>query len=230
MYFRKFASSASLAAIFIIALMSAPVVAKDKLPEVDSDGLQLVKDRKVYAAYARPGTDLSIYTKVKLLDCYVDFVKDWQKDYNMDQIGLNGRVRDKDVETIKQRLGAEFTNIFTKVLNEKGFPVVTEAGPDVLLLRPALLNVDVAAPDLQTAARQGVLVRSAGSMTLYAEIYDSATSTLIARVADPQADSDGLAQVANRVTNKAAPDRILRRWAELLTQRLGETTHKQAGD
>lgn len=226
MNFKKLASSVSIATIFIVALMSAPVVAKDKLPEVDSDGLQLVKDRKVYAAYAKPGTDLSIYTKVKLLDCYVDFVKDWQKDYNMDQLGLNGRIRDKDAEAIKQKLADEFTKEFTKVLTEKGFPVVTDVGPDVLLLRPALINVDIAAPDLQTAARQGALVTSAGSMTLYAEIYDSATSTLIARVVDPQADNDGLAQVANRVTNKAAADRILRRWAELLTQHLGEATHK----
>lgn len=226
MNFKKLASLVSIATIFIVALMSAPVVAKDKLPEVDSDGLQLVKDRKVYAAYAKPGTDLSIYTKVKLLDCYVDFVKDWQKDYNMDQLGLNGRIRDKDAEAIKQKLADEFTKEFTKVLTEKGFPVVTDVGADVLLLRPALINVDIAAPDLQTAARQGALVTSAGSMTLYAEIYDSATSTLIARVVDPQADNDGLAQVANRVTNKAAADRILRRWAELLTQHLGEATHK----
>ena len=229
MNFRKLVSVASISAIFIATLMSAPVIAKDKLPEVDSDGLQLVKDRKVYAAYAKPGTDLSIYTKVKLLDCYVDFVKDWQKDYNMDQIGLNGRVRDKDAEAIKQRLADEFTKEFTKVLTEKGFPVVTDVGADVLLLRPALINVDVAAPDIATAGRQGTLVRSAGSMTLYVEMYDSATSTLIARVVDPQSDKEGMAKVANRVTNKAAADRILRHWAELLAKHLGDATHKQAG-
>ncbi len=64
-------------------------------------------------------------------------------------------------------------------MTEKGFPVVDEAGPDVLLLRPALINVDVAAPDIMTAGMQNTYVRSAGAMTLYMEMYDSATSTLI---------------------------------------------------
>ena len=59
-------------------------------------------------------------------------------------------------------------------------------------------------------------------MTLYMEMYDSATSTLIARVVDPQADNEGFAQRANRVTNKAAADRMLRHWAELLAKHLEE--------
>lgn len=217
----------SIAAIFIVAMMNAPVMAKDKLPEVDSDGLHLVKDRKVYAAYAKPGADLSGYDKVMLVGCFVDFVKDWQRDYNMDVIGLNGRVTDKDAETIKKRLADEFAKVFTEVLTKKGYPVVTESGPGVLLLRPALINVDVAAPDLTTVVRQGALVNSAGGMTLYMELYDSATNTLIGRVADPQADDNDVAHVANRVTNKAAADLILRHWADLLAKRLDEATHKK---
>jgi hypothetical protein len=229
MNFTRLVNPVSIAAIFIAVVMSGPVIAKDKLPEVDSDGLHLVKDRKVYAAYAKPGVDLSQYDKVMLVGCYVDFVKDWQKDYNLDVIGLNGRVSDKDAETIKTRLADEFAKVFTEVLTKKGYPVVTDSGPGVLLLRPALINVDVVAPDVNMAVRQGALVNSAGGMTLYMEFYDSATSTLIGRVADPQADDGGLAHVANRVTNKAAADLILRRWADMLVKRLDEVTHKQAG-
>ena len=169
-----FASLTTIAGIFLAVLMSGPVSAKDKLPEVDSDGLHLVKDTKVYAAYAKPGADLSAYDKVMLVDCFVDFAKNWQRDYNLDQVGLNGRVTDKDAETIKQRLADEFKKEFTKRLNEKGFPVVDAVGPGVLLLRPALINVDVVAPDVNTAGRQAAIVRSAGGMTLYVEMYDSA--------------------------------------------------------
>jgi len=229
MHFRKLVNLTSLAAIFVAVSISGPVIAKDKLPEVDSDGLHLVKDRKVYAAYAKPGADLSGYDKIMLVGCYVDFVKDWQRDYNMDVIGLNGRVTDKDAETIKKRLADEFAKVFTEVLTKKGYPVVTESGPGVLLLRPALINVDVVAPDLNTAVRQGALVNSAGGMTLYMEFYDSATSTLIGRVADPQADDNGVAHIANRVTNKAAADLILRHWADLLVKHLDEATHKKSG-
>jgi len=229
MQFWKFVKLTLISAVFVAVSMGGQVIAKDKLPEVDSDGLHLVKDRKVYAAYAKPGADLSGYDKVMLVGCFVDFVKDWQRDYNMDVIGLNGRVTDKDAETIKQRLADEFSKVFTEVLTKKGYPVVTASGPGVLLLRPALINVDVVAPDLNTVVRQGALVNSAGGMTLYMELYDSATNTLIGRVADPQADDGGLAHVANRVTNKAAADLILRHWADLLVKRLDEATHKNTG-
>lgn len=208
--------------------MSVAVSAKDKLPEVDSDGLHLVKDRQVYAAYAKPGTDLGIYDKVMLVGCFVDFVKDWQKDYNMEQVNLDGRVTDKDAEEIKTRLANEFAKVFTKVLTKNGFPVVTESAPDVLLLRPALINVDVAAPWIPTAAPEGQLVNSAGGMTLYLEMYDSATDTLIARVVDPQADDNDLTRVANSVTNKAAADLILTHWADLLVKHLGAATQSKS--
>jgi hypothetical protein len=226
----SFTLATTIAVIFTSALLSLPVFAKEELPEVDSDGLHLVKSSKVRAAYIKPGTDLSQYSKVMLIDCYVDFVKDWEKNYNLDQIGLSGRIRDKDAEAIKKRLAEEFNKVFTKELTEKGFPVVDAAGPDVLLLRPALINVDVAAPDIMTAGIQNTYVRSAGAMTLYMEMYDSATSTLIARVVDPKADDDGFAKQANRVTNKAAADRILRYWAGLLAKHLDDEAHKNAGN
>ena len=111
-------------------------------------------------------------------------------------------------------------------MTKKGFPVVEDAAADVLLLRPALINVDVTAPDVLSAGMQTTLIRSAGDMTLYLEMYDSSTSTLLARVIDPQADDEGFAQAANRVTNKVAADRILRHWADLLAKHLGHVTQK----
>ena len=210
----------------LAALLSAPAMAKkEQLPEVDQDGLHLIKDSKVAVAYTKPGASLEPYTRLKILDCFVDFQKDWQRDYNMDQLGLDGRITDKDAEEIKKNLAAEFNKVFTEVLTKKGFAIVDDVGPDVLLLRPALINVDVAAPDVARIGMSRTYVRSAGAMTLYMEFYDSATSTLLARVVDPQADSDALAQQANRVTNRAAADRILRSWAELLATHLGEVKH-----
>jgi hypothetical protein len=205
------------------ALLCAPAIAKkEQLPEVDKDGLHLLKDTEVAVAYAKPGASLDPYTKLKILDCFVDFQKDWQRDYNMNEIGLDGRVTDKDAEAIKKGLADEFKKVFTDVLTKKGHEVVDDVGPDVLLLRPALINVDVVAPDVNRVGMARTFVRSAGEMTLYMEFYDSATSTLLARVVDPQADNEGFAQQADRVTNKAAADRILRSWAELLSKHLGE--------
>jgi hypothetical protein len=66
-------------------------------------------------------------------------------------------------------------------------------------------------------------------MTLYMELYDSATSELLARVIDPREDPGVMAGPANRVTNKAAADRIISRWANLLATHLSEVKQGGAG-
>lgn len=209
-------------------LLATSAIAKDKLPEVDQDGLHLIKDSKVAVAYARPGANLGQYSKVILLDCYVEFKKNWERDYNMDAIGLEGRVSDKDMERAKKGLAEAFREVFTETLTKDGHELVEEVGPDVLLLRPAIVNLDVAAPDMMRSSRGNTWVESAGSMTLYMELYDSASNTIIARVADPRADPDRGAQIANRVTNKAAAERIIRSWAELLSSHLSEVKQTAA--
>lgn len=228
---KKIVRAVWLTAVFTCAvLFCAPSIAKEgPLPEVDKDGLHLLRDTKVAVAYAKPGASLDPYTKVKILDCFVDFQKDWQRDYNLNEIGLDGRVTDKDAEAVKTELAAEFNKVFSKELTKAGFEVVDDVGPDVLLLRPALVNVDVVAPDVRVGMGR-TFVRSAGSMTLYMELYDSATSTLLARVVDPQEDDQAFAQEANKVTNKAAADRILRAWAELLAKHLGEVKNAKSSN
>lgn len=203
-------------------LLASSAIAKDKLPEVDQDGLHLIKDSKVAVAYARPGANLGQYNKIMLLDCFVEFKKNWERDYNMDAIGLEGRVGDKDMERAKKGLAEAFREVFTETLTKDGHEVVDEVGPGVLLLRPAIINLDVAAPDLMRSSRGNTWVESAGSMTLYMELYDAASNTLIARVADPRADPQMGAQIANRVTNRAAAERMIRSWAELLSSHLSE--------
>ena len=66
-------------------------------------------------------------------------------------------------------------------------------------------------------------VASAGSMTLYLELYDGKTRAIIARIIDPEAaDNVGIAQVSNRVTNTADFDPVVRRWAETLNKHLAQ--------
>lgn len=214
----------------ILAALQGAAVAATKLPEVSSDGLHLLKNTKVRIAYARPGASLKAYERVKLLDCFVQFKKGWQREYNLDEVGLSGRVSDREADEIKQRLAAEFKKVFTERLERRGHPVVEEAASDVLLLRPALLNVDVTAPDTRSAGRDQTYIRSAGSMTLLLELYDSSTGTLLARIIDPQADEQSVATEAGRAVNKQAADRILRRWADLLADHLTDVEQRASGD
>lgn len=199
-----------------LVLLTAAAGAKEKepLPQVSPDGLHLQKSSKSGAVYLKPGADFSQYRRVSILECYVEFEKNWQRDYNRSQVSVDGRVTDKDVERMKTQLAAEFKKVFSNELAKNGgYEVVDVAAPDVLLLRPALLNVEVNAPDLMTAGIGATVVRSAGQMTLYLELWDPTTKTILARVLEAREADETFAQPANRVTNTAAAEDLLRRWA-----------------
>lgn len=211
-----------LLAVLLTGALLAPatVLAAKEPPPVSPEGLELVKHTKHRVVYARPGADLSGYRRVAILDCEVHFEENWQDDYNRSQRSLQYQVRDSDVERMKTDLAAECKKVFSEELSRKdGYAVVDVAAPDVLVLRPGLVDVEVNAPDL----RRGVgatIVRSAGQMTLFLELWDSTSSTLLGRVLDAQADQEGIAERASRVSNKAAADRILKDWAQELRKHL----------
>ncbi len=211
----------SIASGLAITLCSMALAAADAPPATTDDGLELRRSEKTRIVYVRPGADFSQYHRVAIIDCEVHFEKDWQKDYNSSRRRLEDRVDDSDIERIKTGLAAECKKVFAEELQANGgYRLVDVAAPDVLLLRPGLVNVEVNAPDLMTAGPGATVVRSAGQMTLILELWDPVTTTILARVMDAQADQDGFAKRANRVTNKAAADEILRHWAGELRKHL----------
>jgi hypothetical protein len=212
-----------LVGFLLLVMMSTFAVAKAEFPAVSHDGLHLMPDTKLRVVYMKPGADFSEYDKIALLDTYVAFAKNWQREHNEDE-SFDQRVSDKDMKEIQDRVAKEFAKEFTKVLStEGGHQIVTDAGTGVLILRPAIINLEVTAPDLMTAGMSETVVASAGSMTLYLELFDGKTQSIIARIIDPEAaDNVGIAQVANRVTNTADFDRVLRRWAEILNAHLAQ--------
>ena len=211
-------------AIFLLLVVAATTVAaKTSFPAVSHDGLHLMPDTKLRAVYMKPGADLSEYDKIALLATYVAFRKNWQREHNEDET-FDQRINAKQMKEITDRVSKEFNKEFTKVLSTKGgHQIVKDAGEGVLILRPAIINLDVTAPDLMTAGMSETAVASAGSATLYLELYDGKTQAIIARIIDPEAaDNGGLAEVANSVTNTADFDRIVRRWAEILNRHLAQ--------
>lgn len=213
--------------IFLCA-MSIPgvrsVAAKEQtLPEVTVDGLHLVPDSKLAIVYAEPGSSLEPYKRVQLLDPYVAFKKNWERDQRSRSASPLS-LTSKDIERIKTTLASEFRDVFTTVLESGGYPVVNEAGDDVLLIRPAIINLDATAPDTPRAGRSTSYVASAGEMTLYIEAYDSVTGDLLAKALDRKADrsNNSFYTWSNSVTNKAAAERILKGWATILLDALNE--------
>ena len=184
-----------LAIISTLLAFPATEASADDLPRTTHDGLVLLEDSKVRAAYIKPGASLEPYSRLVLLDCYVAFTKDWQKEHNREAVGLGERVSDEDMARIKERLAAEFRKVFSQELEEEGgYEIVDGVGPDVLILRPAIINLNPVAPDVGAPGWSHTLVTSVGQMTLYLELYDGPTGDIIARIVDPEsADRGGMA-------------------------------------
>jgi len=198
---------------------SSPLRAQNSPPTV-VDGLRLRTDTGSSLVYVKPGATFGKYDKVAILDCFVEFDKDWQSNYNSSQVDPSNFVSSDDMNRIKKQLAAAFKQIFTKELQAGGYQVVTSAAPDVLVLRPAIINLRVTAPDLMTPGIDATVVSSAGSATLYLELWDSMTNTLLARAMNSQADQQFGGQIADSVTNTQAADFILKGWADNLRKHL----------
>lgn len=210
--------------ISVILLCSMTAVAsaesRSDVPEYTVEGLKLVENTKHGAnVWAQPGADLSQYERVFIAEPLVAFRKNWQRDQNRGHI----KVRSSDMDRIKNNVAGLFIEVFTEELAKGGYTLANERAEDVLLIRPAIIDLDITAPDVRTTARSQSFTTSAGSMTLYLELVDSETGDLLAKALDRKADRDsGTMQWQTGPANRAAAIRIMRPWAQALREGLDE--------
>lgn len=215
---------------WLVAMLSS--CANMSPPTESFDGLMLVPDTRFAQVYVRPGADLSTYTAFGLTPCQVAFRKNWQRDQNQSTINLSSRVTQEDVSRIKDRLSAECDRTFRAALEQAPpYKLVDQfnTGEHVLVLRPAIINLDIAAPDVMGAGRQRTYTTEAGQMTLSLEGVDATTGEILVRVVDRRRSLDtGRLQWTNSVTNQADARRILNRWASQFREGLDEITRAGA--
>jgi hypothetical protein len=187
-------------------------------PPKEWDGLQLRSSKSVDRLYVRPDASLADYKRVRLERLHVQFDKNWRPN---DSRQGSYRLTKEDFERIKTRLADEFAKVFTKELAKGGYNVTDEAGPDVLDVTPIVVDLYVNAPDKMMPGRSYTYSAEAGRMTLVAELRDSETQQILARAIDAQRDTTtSTFQISNSVTNAAAAQRIISRWASALRKAL----------
>jgi len=220
-----------LLSVLALAIASTPALAKKKeeLPEYTVDGLKRVENPENLAiVYAEPGANLSQYSRVYITQPYVAFKKNWQRDQNR---GIPMRVTTKDMDRIKINVAEIFMEVFTEVLDESGYELADERAEDVLIVKPAIIDLDVNAPDTMTAGRSHTFTQHAGSMTLYIELYDSATDDLLAKALDPAADrQSAFMQWQTGPANRQAGKRMMKPWAEALRDGLDRARKETGGN
>jgi len=208
-------------------LLSFPLIATNELPQVTAEGLERVPDTRLRVVYAEPGIDLSTYSKLLLIEPQVAFRKDWRRDINRNNPFT---ITPQDMQNIRTELAAMFYEILISKLEAGNYFLVKEQGEDVLIIRPAILDLNVNAPDTARATTTRSLSRSAGDMTLYLELRDSVTGDILAKALDYQADHSNVTTfVRDNTRNEQAARRILDQWAQILLSGLDETMRVASG-
>ena len=213
--------------VISLVVASGLSMANEERPQTTIEGLQLIEDSNLALVYAEPGIDWSQYNKIYLEDPYIAFKKGWLRSQNRHQ---PGKISVDDMTKIKVELSSLFMDVFATTLEEGGYELVNQPAEDVLLVRPAIINLDVVAPDNNSPGITRTYSETAGEMTLYMELYDSISGDMIAKALDRKEDrKTGYFEWKNRVTNRAAANRILKVWANVLKEGLDDARASSSG-
>lgn len=197
-----------------MTLLISPVAVQAEEGTSSFENLVPVDDAQVAVAFIDPKADFSVFERVMILDTYVSFRSGWERDQRRGTRGT--RISSSDMERIKARVSELFNSVFIEALEaDDGFEVVSEPDYDVLLVRAAIIDLDVTAPDAPAAGRSRTYVANSGAATLYIELYDSVSGQIIGRAFDRQSarNANSMMRWTNRATNTADARRVFRGWA-----------------
>jgi hypothetical protein len=183
---------------------------------MSKDGLQKASVRNIDMVYVRPGATLAPYKRVKLDPVKVAFSPSW----NPDRTGSSMKLSTQEKENIRSTVARLVEAEFARELQAGGrYQVTTDSGPDVLRVQAGIVNLYINAPDTGPG-RSRTIVTSAGEMTLIAELTDSTSGQVVARVADRREATDSRLQLSNSFVNESEGRLIAASWARALKKAL----------
>lgn len=210
-----FRSFYRLALLSLVMTVAANGLAADEVGLFEN--LEPIEGATAALAEIDPAADFTVFKRIMILDTFVAFRSGWARDQRRGSSRL--RISESDMERIKTGVAELFKQVFTEVLEaDDGYQVVNEVGEDVLLLRPAIIDLDVTAPDTMSPGRTTVYTTSTGAATLYIELYDSVTGQIVGRAADRTVirRAGEMLSWSNRASNTADARRMFRSWATAL--------------
>ncbi len=212
-----------LLSLLIVACTSAPPALQTG-PDAERtfDGLVRVDNSRFRDAWADPEIDFSQYNKVMPGGARFEFRavsktggRTALSRGNRSEFWISDANRDKLVDTV--------SGVFKEELSKaQGWDIVEEVGPDVLILRGAMLDIVSFVPP-EMIGRGEIYLSSIGEATLVVEGIDSMSGEVVFRAVDRRStNSTGR---ASTVTTWSEVRRAARRWATILREGL-ESIHK----
>ncbi len=174
-----------LLSLFIVACTSAPPALQTG-PEAERtfDGLVRVDNSRFRDAWADPEVDFSQYNKVISGGATFQF-RAVSKTAGRTSLSRGSRGEYWISDANRQKLVDTVSGIFKEELSKaQGWEVAEEVGPDVLLLRGALLDIVSFVPPEMIGGRSEIYLSSVGEATLVVEGIDSMSGEAVFRAVD----------------------------------------------
>ncbi len=208
-----------IAALLLIAAGLSAARAADPAEAAASEGLTPVPRKHFDAYFVRPGQGVDGFRSIRIEQCTVEFRKHWLRDQNRGR-PLSSRVTEREAERIRERLAATCRETLVEELTGATFNVVAEAGDGVLTLRPAIVEFDLYAPEVDAPTQVRSLSQSVGEMTLNLDFM--VDGRVVARAVDRLRDRDSTLRQRTRVSNEFDTRAMLKRWARHVREALAD--------
>ena len=203
--------TAMCALVVLSGCVASPEIQMGENARVNDEGLHFVDNTIMDEVWFRPDADLTGYTKIIIVAAETQFVDAENASANMQ----------KKHERFNKIMLEEFTEALAELQN---FEITDTAGPDVLLMNGAVLNVELV--EETSGAFERVFARELGSADLVIDLRDSTTGQAIAvardnRVLDgvPVGPRGELTEATDTAVWSAVR-RQARSWATLVRSRL----------
>lgn len=211
----------AVAALTVACTTAPPTVQSGPDAEVSFDGLHRVDNSQADLAWAKPDFDISGYTKIMFVGEGIEYAPAENKGRTTMERSRGGPYFiDEDSRTRFEELVRE--TFIDEMQQIERYEIVTEAGPDVMMIRGGLLDVVSYVPEDPMSGRSSIYLSSIGEATLVLELRDSETGAILARSIDRRAAEQigGTMIESNRVTNTAEVRRLVRFWGRRLREGL----------
>lgn len=196
---------------------STPTIDTSAEAEPTYDGLYPVHGGRMDAAWARPGFNVEEYSKVMLKGVGVEYRPDGST-----RRGVRSTSNTTDhyeisadrKATLEEKMKEAFLEEMAK---SEQFELVTEAGPDVLVVIGGLTDVTSFVPP-DPIGNGDIYLSRVGEATLVLELRDSMTGAILVRAIDRRA-AESVSQTftnSNSVSTTAEFRRLARTWGGML--------------
>ena len=215
-----------LLSLLIVACTSSPPTLQTG-PDAERtfDGLVRVDNSRFRNAWADPEVDFSQYNKVMPGGARFEF-RAVTKKAGATSLSRGNHREFWISDANRNKLVATVSGVFREELNKaRGWQAAEEAGPDVMILRGALLDIVSFVP-LERIGRSEIYLSSIGQATLVLEGIDSMSGEVVFRAVERRSIEpiSGVSR-SDTVTNWSEVRRLARRWATILREGL-ESIHE----